>query len=606
MAEPAAISLDEFKARLPIAEVVGRHVQLSRRGRDLWGCCPFHKEKTGSFHVVPDKGFYHCFGCGAHGNAIDFVMAVEGLDFGQALTRLAELTGLPAPRKAGGAPEVDQGLYAVNDAAARWFAGRLESRQGARAAEYLQGRGLDAATIAHFGLGYAPDDGAALKRALLAEGFPEPQLVEAGLVARPDDGSASYDRFRDRVIFPIHDRRNRVVGFGGRTLGGAKAKYLNTPETSLFHKGELLYGLSLARAEARRRGTVVVVEGYMDVIALAGAGLGHAVAPLGTAITEAQLALLWQLADEPVVCLDSDDAGLRAGHRLIERALPLLRPGKSLRFALMPQGADPDDVVRRWGGASLAARLDEAKPLLDFLWDSEVRHRVLDTPERRAALRQRLRTLAQSIGERDLRFLFQQAVNQRWQAQFGARPGRSPGRGAAPVALGQTVGPARLGALVARPERAAERQLLGPILVLPELLHRVEEELAALELVEPELESLRQEILAWYSERGHLDLAGLSNHLCGIGFASLVERLSGESPVTAWYRREDLSTDEALERWRACVAQQRRLAERRAMREANAEAIAQERENDAKVYGLAVDRLINEHLTARPKDAGRG
>jgi DNA primase len=307
-----------------------------------------------------------------------------------------------------------------------------------------------------------------------------------------------------------------------------------------------------------------------------------------------------------VVCLDSDDAGLRAGHRLIERALPLLRAGKSLRFALMPQGADPDDVVRRWGGASLAARLDEAKPLLDFLWDSEVRHRALDTPERRAALRQRLRTLAQSIAERDLRFLFQQAVNQRWQAQFGARQGRRPGRGLAPVAVGQTVGTARLGAWVSSPELRSEWEMLAPIVVHPELLHAVEEELASLEFSGSELEALRQSILAWYSERGHLDLAGLSDHLCGIGFASLVERLSGESPMTAWYCRDGLSPDEVLERWRACVAQQRRLAERRAMREANAEAIAQKREDDAKAHSLAVDRLINEHLGARVKGTGSG
>jgi DNA primase len=601
MAEPAAISLDEFKARLPIAEVVGRHVRLSRRGRDLWGCCPFHNEKTASFHVVQDKGFYHCFGCGAHGNAIDFIMAMEGLDFGQALARLAELTGLPAPRRAGGAPEVDQGLYAANEAAARWFAGRLESRQGAKAAEYLQGRGVDTEIIARFGLGYAPDEGAALKRALLAEGFSEPQLVEAGLAVRPDDGSASYDRFRDRVTFPIRDQRNRVVGFGGRTLSGAKAKYLNTPETPLFHKGELLYGLPLARAEARRRGTVVVVEGYMDVIALARAGLGHAVAPLGTAISEGQLALLWQLADEPVVCLDSDDAGLRAGHRLIERALPLLRPGKSLRFALMPQGADPDDVVRRWGAASMEARLGEAKPLLDFLWDSEVRHRALDTPERRAALRQRLRALAQSVADRDLRFLFQSAINQRWQAQFGARQRRTPGRGAAPLALGQTVGTARLGALVSHPERAAEGQLLGPILAHPELLHAVEEELASLEFSGPELEALRQSILSWYGERGHLDLTDLSNHLCGIGFGGLIERLSGESPMTAWYRRSGLSLDEVLEGWRARVAEHRRFCGRRVVRGAAGDAIAAARDEEASAYRLAVDRLINEHLKVRPK-----
>ncbi len=422
MADQSAISLDEFKARLPLAEIVARHVRLTRRGRDLWGCCPFHNEKTPSFHVVQDKGFYHCFGCGQHGNAIDFVMALEGLDFAQAIARLAELTGLPAPRRSGlPTVAIDHTLYAANEAAARWFAGRLESAQGAEAAAYLAGRGLDRVIIERFGLGYAPGDRAALKRALLAEDYSEQALIEAGLLVAPDDGGASFDRFRHRVMFPIHDRRGRVVGFGGRALGEAKAKYLNTPETAAFHKGELLYGLTLARPAVRERATVVVAEGYMDVIALARAGFANAVAPLGTAITEAQLGLLWQLADEPIVCLDGDEAGLRAGHRMIERALPLLKPGKSLRFALMPRGVDPDDMVRRWGPASLAAKLRDAKPLLDFLWDSEIRHKVLDTPERQAALRQRLRALAQTITERDLRWLFQQSVEQRWQAQFGRR-----------------------------------------------------------------------------------------------------------------------------------------------------------------------------------------
>ena len=359
MADSGTITLEEFKARLPLVEIVARHVRLSRRGREHLGLCPFHQEKTPSFTVSEAKGFYHCFGCGQHGNAIDFVMALEGLDFSQAIQRLAELTGLPAPRRDGApAPAVDQTLYAANAAAARWFAGRLESAQGAQAAAYLAGRGLDRDTILRFGLGYAPDDRTALKRALQAEGYPETTLLEAGLLTRPDDGDASYDRFRQRVMFPIQDRRGRVVGFGGRALGEARAKYLNTAETPLFHKGELLYGLALARPAVRERGTVVVAEGYMDVIALAQAGFANAVAPLGTAVTEAQLALLWQLADEPVVCLDGDEAGLRAAHRLIERALPLLKPGKSLRFALLPAGQDPDSLLRaaRARGAGAPAR----------------------------------------------------------------------------------------------------------------------------------------------------------------------------------------------------------------------------------------------------------
>ncbi len=269
MADQAAISLEEFKARLPLIDIVGRHVRLTRRGREHIGLCPFHQEKTPSFTVSEVKGFYHCFGCGQHGNAIDFVMAREGLDFGLAIARLAELTGVPAPRGAGSAEApVDRTLYAVNEAAARWLAGRLESPQGAEAAAYLARRGLDRATILRFGLGYAPAERTALKRALEAEGYGEACAIEAGLLVKPEDGTPSFDRFRHRVMFPIHDPRGRIVGFGGRALGDARAKYLNSPETPLFRKGELFYGQTLARPAVRERGTVIVAEGYMDVIAL--------------------------------------------------------------------------------------------------------------------------------------------------------------------------------------------------------------------------------------------------------------------------------------------------------------------------------------------------
>ena len=482
------------------AEVVGRHVQLARRGRDLWGCCPFHKERTASFHVVPDKGFYHCFGCGQHGNAIDFVMAIEGLDFAQALLRLAELSGLPAPRSGGESkPRVDQTFYAANQAAARWFAGRLLARDGEQARDYLIGRGLDRATIERFGLGYAPKGRTALKAALIAEGYTEAQLIEAGLIAIPDSGGPSLDRFHDRVMFPIADQRGRVVGFGGRTLGEARAKYLNTPETTVFHKKELLYGLPLARTAIRERRTVIVVEGYMDVIALAQAGFPHVVAPLGTAIGEAQLALLWQLADEPIVCLDGDGAGLQAGHRLIERALPILGVGKSLRFAILPPGQDPDSVLRQGGAAFRGAAgfgliLNEAMPLLEFLWSRETAARSPTVPQQRRALEQRFRALAGSVPDRALGRLFLsdffkrlRAASGRGAVQTGARrPWLAP-----PVGTG--VGSARLALGITRPESVAERELVWPIVAHPQLLGEIEEEFAALELVDAELAAYNAE-----------------------------------------------------------------------------------------------------------------
>jgi DNA primase len=594
MADQGAISLEEFKARLPLTEIVARHVRLARRGRDLWGCCPFHQEKTASFHVVPDKGFYHCFGCGQHGNAIDFVMAIEGLDFGQAIARLAELTGVPAPRRAGnGEAPVDRTLYAVNEAAARWLAGRLESPQGAEAAAYLARRGLDQAIILRFGLGYAPGDRTALKRALQAEGYDERTAIEAGLLVRPEDGGPSFDRFRHRVMFPIHDGRGRTVGFGGRALGEARAKYLNTPDTPLFHKGELLYGLALARPAVRERGTVLVAEGYMDVIALAQAGFANAVAPLGTAITEAQLALLWQLADEPVVCLDGDEAGLRAAHRLIERALPVLGPGKSLRFALLPPGQDPDSLLRRRGRDFLGKVIEEAIPLHELLWSRETANRSLHVPQHRSALEKRFRELAGMIPDRSMSRLFLSAFFRRLHLALGrtdprarARPSYLAGDG------GPGVGARRLAALVTKPELADARQLFGPILVHPDLLHEVEEELASLEFAEPELDLLHRAILCWYGESGHLDPGGLSDHLCETGFTGLVKQLVAPGPQTAWFGQDGAAKETVLEGWRARVSQHRRFAERRAIASAASAAMAEQRA-DAGAHVLAVNRLIN-------------
>jgi DNA primase len=595
----AGTSLEEFKARLPLVEIVSRHVRLQRRGREFWGCCPFHHEKTPSFHVVADRGFYHCFGCGQHGNAIDFIIALEGLPFGEAIQRLSDLTGVPAPRRVGGGtPPVDQGLLSANDAAARWFAGRLETAEGEAARAYLTGRGVSAELTAQFGLGYAPADRIALKRALMAEGYSDDQLVEAGLLVRPEDGGASFARFRERIIFPIHDQRGRIVGFGGRALGEARAKYLNTPETVLFRKGELLYNLSRARPTARAEGTAIVAEGYMDVIALARAGFANAVAPLGTAITEAQLDLIWRLADEPVVCLDGDEAGLRAAHRLVERALPLLQPGRSLRFALLPPGEDPDSLLRHGGRDSLALRLREAQHYLEFLWNRETLGLNWSSPERRAALDRRFRELAAQIADRDMRRRFLDAIFQRTRTGQG---GGSRRRGARESLLERrhegSVGANALGARLTKPESLVERELLAPILAFPELLDEIEEELAALIFLDPELEVMRERIVAWYCDHGNLDPRGLSDHLSQIGFAGLVEQLSTGGALS-WYRRTDLSVGEVREGWRARVAQHRRLADRRALREDWADAIVAEREREVNAHRLAVDRLMNR--TDRP------
>jgi DNA primase len=508
------LSLEEFKERLPLAEIVGRYVKLTRRGREQVGLCPFHKEKTPSFNVVEEKGFYHCFGCGAHGTAIDFVMAVEGLGFGDALERIADLTGIPAPRRAAAAkPEPDQRLYAVNAAAAAWFQAQLTLPVGRDALAYLERRGLGREAVRDFELGFAPDERAALKRALAAQGFTEDELLAAGVLARPEGGGESFDRFRHRVMFPIADERGRIVGFGGRALGEARAKYLNTPETDLFRKGELLYNLHRAARAARERRELILAEGYMDVIALSQAGLAHAVAPLGTAVTERQLALLWRFAEAPVVCLDGDHAGLAAALRAAERALPLMRGGQTLRFAVLPDGEDPDSYLRRHGAAALGAVLSKAHTLSQMIWQLETQGRRFDTPEARAALRRRLRGVARLAGDADLRasLLDQFRTLEDRFAPRAIRDRTSPSSRTSSSWEG--VGPARLEAALGDPQVSRELRLVMPVLLSPSILVDLEDDFDKLPIENPAVERLRAEILYWYNAGGGSPKGSLRKHV---------------------------------------------------------------------------------------------
>jgi DNA primase len=390
--------LDELRARTLLSALVGRSVKLTKAGREHKGCCPFHNEKTPSFYVNDEKGFYHCFGCSTHGDAIRWMTDQRGLPFMDAVKELAEAAGMevpaPDPRAADRAEKANS-LYDVMTAAANWFTEQLGGIEGAGARAYLEKRGLTAETIRTFGLGYAPDSRGKLKAALSQ--FGEDKLIEAGLLIQVESKD-SYDRFRGRLMIPIRDPRGRVIAFGGRILGAGEPKYLNSPDTPLFDKGHTLYNLDLAAAATRDAKRIIVVEGYMDVIAMAQAGIREVVAPLGTAVTEFQLERLWRYSNVPILCLDGDAAGQKAAIRAAHRALPLLKPGYSLDFVTLPEGQDPADMIQAGAAAALIAYLasNVRTTLSQLVWQAEVSTGP-KTPEERAGLRDRLDHLAQSI-----------------------------------------------------------------------------------------------------------------------------------------------------------------------------------------------------------------
>ena len=497
--------LDELRARLSLSDVVGRKVSLKRKsGAEYAGLCPFHNEKTPSFTVNDKKGFFHCFGCGAHGDAVGFVMKTEGLSFPESVEKLAREVGLPVPRATPAERErADRvaTLQQVVEEAARWFQKQLRLPVGRQGLDYLRGRGLEEATIDDFRLGFAPDTRDGLLAALKREGVPIDKIVEAGLAIQPEDNREAYDRFRGRVMFPISDRRGRVIAFGGRVMGAGEPKYLNSPETPLFHKGANLYCLDRARVAATKDQPVIVAEGYMDVIALHGAGFVGALAPLGTALTEGQLGELWKLADEPYLCFDGDNAGRRAAARAAERALPLLRADKSLRFLVLPAGEDPDSLIRVRGADAIRRVLDLARPLSDVVWDMETEGKVADTPERRASLQRAVEQRVAEIADPVVRDYYRTDMRSRLgrlRRPDGPawRPGerrffRGPGPEPAPFAAGAAARRSSTDLDASRQERA----LLGALIERPALLHILAEDLAALTITNAELGRLRSGLL---------------------------------------------------------------------------------------------------------------
>ena len=501
--------LDELRTRTSLSQVVGRKVmwdaRKSNQGKgDMWAPCPFHQEKTASFHVDDRKGFYYCFGCHAKGDAISFVRETENVSFVEAIEILARESGMQVPKRDPKAQEkADRRseLAEVMEQAVQHFRLQLKTAAAADARDYLTRRGLSEATQDRFEIGFAPDTRQGLYQHLTGKGVAPDLIIDAGLCAKPDDGGAPYDRFRGRIIFPIRDPRGRAIALGGRAMDpNARAKYLNSPETMLFDKGRSLYHHGPAREAAGKGQPLIVAEGYMDVIALAEAGFGATVAPLGTAITEDQLQLLWRISPEPVIALDGDVAGLRAALRLIDLALPMLEAGKSLRFALLPEGQDPDDLIKAQGRSAMQKIIDGALPMVSLLWQRETEGKVFDSPERKAALDKSLRTAIKRIpdpsvrnhyGEeiKQLRWgLFRQNDSKRGQWNKGRKIAAGPLPGTKVSAL---AGGSRI------EDRLREAVVLATLILHPSIIDQYESALERLEISSDDHRALRDAILRY-------------------------------------------------------------------------------------------------------------
>ena len=581
--------LEDIRGRVAISAVVGRKVAWDRRksnpGKgDFWACCPFHGEKSPSFHVDDRKGRYHCFGCKASGDIFTFLVEKEGLSFPEAVERLAQEAGLPMPVVSEADQQREQqraSLYDVMEMAAKFFEAELQAARGSRARGYLADRQLPPAIQREFRLGYSPDDRSALRSHLADKGVSVEQMAEAGLVIAGDDIPVAYDRFRDRVMFPIRDPRGRVIAFGGRALSkDVPAKYLNSPETPLFHKGNVLYNLDKARGPAHEKGQIIAVEGYVDVIAMHRAGLPQAVAPLGTALTEDQLRILWKQTAEPILCFDGDSAGLKAAYRALDLALPLLEPGHSLRFALLPEGQDPDDLLKAQGPEAVRAVVEGAQALSEMLWQRALEQNDRSTPERRAQFEKDLRSLLNTIGDEAVKKHYLAEFSERLRALFQPMGGNR-GAGGRRQPFSRTAGnrpfkPNQRPWDVQQPPSAGLRRLSGQantqsgverrermiVLTLvnhPELVHEVLDEFAGLEMAVPELDSLRMQIIDSAALRSGLDGTDLKAHLIKMGSGPLLDRLEAQAKrLNEWFLGSGAAQDDARTGLRQMIALHRK------------------------------------------------
>lgn len=573
--------LDDIRARLPVSVVVGRRVKLTRAGREWKGLSPFNPEKTPSFFVNDQKGSFFDFSSGRNGDIFKFVMETEGLSFPEAVEKLANEAGVPMPVMSVEAEVVEKkrkGLDEAMELAAAYFEGQLQEASGRVARDYLKARDLPVDVQRTFRIGYAPNERFGLRDHLAGKGVPSEVMIEAGLLIAGDDIPVPYDRFRDRVMFPIADARGRIIAFGGRALAkDAQAKYLNSPETPLFHKGATLYNIHRARKAAHDKGRVIAVEGYVDVIAMTRAGFAETVAPLGTALTEDQLRLLWRMDGEPILCFDGDKAGTKAAHRAIDVALPELQPGKTLRFVFLPGGQDPDELLRSSGIAAVEEAVQRTHSFVDVLFSREAEREPLDTPERRADLEKRLRDLVATIKDEVVRRHYREALDERLRTLFqrarggGSRAGGQGGGGQSgaayprgrrgprfqpgpptpksPVMVSDRLTRTTLFAGTSAPH-PREVALVLAALHQPLIVEREAETLAALDLKNRQLAGLRSAILDLAGHRDHPEPGQVRAEIVERGGGEVLARIEGHlTPGDSWALPQ-ADPEEALARWR--------------------------------------------------------
>ncbi|MDD3288253.1 MAG: DNA primase [Alphaproteobacteria bacterium] len=568
--------LEELRSRLPLSGIVAKRVRMVRAGREFKGCCPFHNEKTPSFYVNDDKQFYHCFGCGSHGDIIGFTMRFDHLSFPEAVEILAAQAGLQVPQDTPQEREqynLEKRLYQVLERATAWFEEQLFSPQGREALNYLRGRGLTEESIKRFHLGFAPNDSQSMIKKLSGEGFSLDELKAVGLIKKSEDRPDHFSFFRNRVIFPVGDRRGRTVAFGGRVMDDGGPKYLNSPDHVLFHKGKLLYGLSRARAAISQGQPIIVVEGYMDVIALVEEGFHGAAAPLGTALTEDQINILWKLLPppdtrdpskdySPILCFDGDNAGIKASARAVERILPMLTAAQTVRVAYLPEGEDPDSLIKRSGKSSMQSILDQAKPMIDVIWDLTLANRRLTTPEERGAFISSIKHRISRIKDESLRSLYNDEIQKRISAAFSwqktstktGKFNRSNKREL--FTTGTPDGLSRKQPL--NPQKLRERVLLAIMINHPSLFGEFGEDLAQIGFFTPTLEALRQQLVNLLSDDSHepLDAEELYRQLSGgadtkIQATGLSETLSEATYVHAGFARPDKPVEQARQGWKS-------------------------------------------------------